>query len=284
MKPNNKNVYAAQEKVFAVTGYKGRLGSALVSMGYLPIDIDVTHPSEIKEVISDINPDVLVNCAAFTDVDSCEVQNLLTLNRVNGIAVGIIRNFLSGKMIQISTDYIFDGKNGPYSENSPPNPINNYGISKLLGEELLREYDFPQDTIVRTTVLYGSKSDFAYKVISELDAGKKVELPINIKGNPTYIPHLALAIHHLAKMSNPPKIVNIVGKEVLSRYEFGLAIANEFGYDVNLVIPTRFVHSIAQRPKNAGLKTNLAEKLGIPIFSCYDGLADLHRRFDGKNS
>jgi dTDP-4-dehydrorhamnose reductase len=277
MKNNVKN--NKKEKVFAVTGYRGRLGSTLVNMGYLPIDVDVSHPKEVKEVLNDINPDVLINCASFTDVDDCELNSLLKLNQVNGIAVGVIRNCFSGKLIQISTDYVFNGKSGPYSENSPPDPLNHYGLSKLLGEELLREFDFPTDTIIRTTILYGSgvrdKPDFVTKVLSQLEKNNPVELPVFIKGNPTYIPHLALAIHHIAKMINPPKIVNVSGKEVLSRHEFGLAIANEFGYNTNLISPTRSVPGIANRPKKAGLKTELAEKLGIPIFSVYSGLKEM---------
>lgn len=274
----NNKIKSRKEKVFAVTGYRGRLGSTLVNMGYLPLDMDVSNPKEVREILGDINPDVLVNCASFTDVDSCESASLLKINQVNGIAVGVIREYLSGRMIHISTDYIFDGKNGPYSENSPPNPINYYGISKLLGEELFREYDFPQDTLIRTTVLYGGageKDDFVIKVLSQLDKGNPVELPVYIKGTPTYIPHLALAIHHIAKSNTHPKIVNISGKEVLSRYEFGLAIANAFGFSPELILPSRYSPGVANRPKKAGLKVDLAERLGIPIFSVFDGLKDM---------
>ena len=273
-----------QEKLLAVTGYRGRLGSALVSMGYLPIDVDITNPKQVSEIVGDINPDVLVNCAGITDVDGCELDLFRKAIQVNGIGLAILRDNFDGRLIHISTDFIFDGKSGPYSENSPPNPLGQYGDSKLLGEELIREYDYDGDTIIRTTVLYGgNKADFVRKVLNKLERGKVVTLPMNMYGTPTYIPHLALGIHHVSKMKSPPQIVNIVGRDCISRYEFGLMIANIFGYDAKLIYPTRKMEGQARRPKRGGLKIKLAEKLGIPIYSVLDGLHDFHRRMNGQS-
>lgn len=283
-KRNSKPIRA--EKVFAVTGYKGRLGSALVDMGYLPLDIDITNPKQVKEVLGDIDPDVLVNCASITQVDECELDLFSKALQVNGIGVSLLRDGFDGRLIHISTDYIFDGKNGPYAEGSPSNPVSQYGLSKLLGEELLKDFDYLTDTIIRTTVLYGSKikkGDFVRSVIAQLENESSVTLPMTLFGTPTYVPHLAEAVHYIAKMKVPPKIVNVVGREVLSRYEFGLMIANTFGYDPCLVLPTRKIDGIAQRPRKAGLKTNLADRLGIPIHSVIEGLQDFKRRYDFNN-
>lgn len=283
MAKRNNNKPKKEEKVFAVTGCRGRLGSALLDMGYLPIDIDITNPKQVKEILGDINPDVLVNCASITEVDGCELDLFSKALQVNGIGVSLLRDSFNGRMIHISTDYIFDGKNGPYSENSPSNPVSQYGLSKLLGEELLRDFDFPTDTIIRTTVLYGSKiekGDFVRSVISKLEDGNVVTLPMNLFGTPTYIPHLAEAIHYIARMKTPPKIVNVVGRDVLSRYELGLMIANIFSFNPTLVHPTRKIDGIAQRPKKAGLKVRLADKLGIPIYPVHEGLKDFKKRYD----
>jgi len=286
MAKRNNKIKKKEEWVFAVTGCRGRLGSALVDMGYLPIDIDITNPKLVHEVLGDINPDVLVNCASITEVDNCEMDLFSKALQANGIGVSLLRDNFDGKMIHISTDYIFDGRNGPYSENSPSNPVSQYGLSKLLGEELFREFDFPTDTIIRTTVLYGSKvnkPDFVKSVISQLDKKLTVTLPMTLFGTPTYVPHLAEAIHYIARMKAPPKIVNVVGRDVLSRYEFGLMIANIFGFDPHMVHPTRKIDGIAQRPKKAGLKVKLAERLGIPIYSVHEGLLDFKKRYDYNN-
>jgi len=97
-----------------------------------------------------------------------------------------------------------------------------------------------------------------------------------MKFNATYVPHLAKALMELVDISDPPKIVNIASKEVLSRYEFAKKIAQKFGHDQSYLIPTTMKDSDdvfeAARPKNAGLKTDLAEKIGLSIYSVIDGL------------
>lgn len=223
----------------AVTGHRGRLGSELVRAGCIPLECDITSPKEVISVISDLNPDVLIHCAAITDVDECELSLFSKATIVNGTSINIIRNNFNGRFIYISTDYVFDGKNGPYSEYSLPNPICQYGNSKLFGEEVLREFDLPYDTIVRTTILYGGcskKLDFVSTVLDAISKDIPVELPTNLFGNPTYIPHLVEALLFLAITKSPPKILNVAGDGVISRYEFGLMIANIFGYDRKSVV------------------------------------------------
>jgi len=261
--------------VIGVTGYKGRLGTELVKLRCLPIITDIVEFSSLAKFMhSYFDLDILIHCAAITDVDKCEKELHDKAYLVNDIGTKNLCDVFSGRIIYISTDYIFDGSTGKYGEHSIANPISVYGHSKLLGEERIRHRQHPGDVIVRTTILYGTKDkpDFVTNVIDKLKANEPITLPCNLFGNPTYTPHLAEALMKLCEIPNPPRIVNIAGKEILSRYEFGLAIASVFDLDKSLITPIREVPGAAMRPLKAGLKTNLAEKLGLPIYSVYDGL------------
>ena len=262
-------------KRIGVTGYKGRLGSELVSHGCLPLECDITRPITIKKAIGQTCPDVIIHCAAKTDVDKCE-QRKDEAFKINAEGTNNLREcFRGGKIIYISTDYIFDGTAGVYKENDAPSPAQKlcqYGFTKLLGEEVLS----PSDTIIRTTLLYGSpmKDDFVTHILEQLEYGEVFGVTKGLHGTPTYVPHLAEAILILLHFSPMPHIINIVGDEVLSRYEFALMIASVFGYEnkKKLIQPTNEIGK-TRRPKHAGLSTRLAKKMGLPIYSPIEGLS-----------
>ena len=154
---------------------------------------------------------------------------------------------------------------------SPAQKLCQYGFTKLLGEEVLS----PSDTIIRTTLLYGSpvKDDFVVHILEQLEYGEVFGVTKGLHGTPTYVPHLAEAILTLLHFSPMPHIVNIVGSEVLSRYEFALMIASVFGYEnkKKLIQPTNEIGK-TRRPKHAGLSTRLAKRMGLPIYSPIEGL------------
>lgn len=266
--------------MIGVTGYKGRLGTELLKFGYVGLDLDITKLSSYNETLSEF--ETIIHCAAITDVDKCEKELYDKAYLVNDIGTKNLCNKFSGRIIYISTDYIFDGFTGKYGEHSIANPISVYGHTKLLGEERIKQRQHPNDVIVRTTILYGTPghSDFVVRVIKELNLGNSISLPCNLYGNPTYTPHLAEALMKLCEITNPPRIINIAGKEILSRYEFGLSIADIFGLDKSKIIPIREIPGEAMRPLKAGLKTNLAEKLGLPIYSVYDGLKAMRKQYE----
>ena len=113
-------------------------------------------------------------------------------------------------------------------------------------------------------------------VLGALEKEEEIAIFKDMKFNVTYIPHLAKALMELVDVQDPPKIVNIAGKEVLSRYDFAKKVAQKFGYDQRYItsITMKDVDDVfvAARPKNAGLKTDLAEKIGLSIYSVIDGL------------
>lgn len=269
--------------MIGVTGYRGRLGTELVKLGGVPIKYDVTDINSMSLLRNSFGVnDTIIHCAAVTNVDKCEKELYELAYMVNQCGTKNLCNYFDGNIIYISTDYIFDGSKGNYDEHSIANPISVYGHSKLLGEEQIRYRQHSGDVIVRTTILYGTKGheDFVTRVINEFSTGHAITLPCNLFGNPTYTPHLAEALMKLCEIPNHPRVVNIAGKEILSRYEFGLAIADVFGLDKSLITPIREVSGTAMRPLKAGLKVNFAKKLGLPIYSVYDGLKAMKDEYE----
>ena len=273
----------------AVSGGKGRLGSELVAMGCDELVSDITKEEEIKEEVLYLSPDVVINCAAYTDVDGAEskegLENALKVN-VRGVEY-LRRACMNCTFIHISTDYVFNGKSGAYNEKYKKYaPLSAYGASKLGGEVLFLTEQKMNDVLVRTTGLYGGSSgkhDFTKLVIGSLSAGKSLEITKELRGNQTYVPHFAEALLYLAQGNLNPPIINIGSKEVISRYDFALMIAGIFDLDKSLITPCKnsdIASWVAERPKKGGVKTHLAKKLKVPIYTILEGLQDLKERYD----
>jgi dTDP-4-dehydrorhamnose reductase len=268
--------------IIGITGHKGRLGSELIRLGCTPLECDITSQDEIELALLAVKPDVIINCAAYTKVDACEDDlEYEKALKVNTWGVNKLREVFEGRLIHISTDYIFKGLFGPYDEKYVDfDPVNSYGFSKVGGEVLLTSANNQDTCIVRTTGLYGGcsgRNDFAKLVVSTLSEGKELKVSNTLKGNQTYVPHLAEALVWCANSKEIPNVLNIGSKEVISRYEFAIMIVNMFGLNGHLLIPvdSREIQEWkARRPRKAGLKIKLAQKLGVPIHTIFEGLQD----------
>lgn len=277
-----------------VVGHKGRLGSVLIQKGCSPLECDITDKENIwLAMCNKVMPDdIVINCAAFTAVDKCETEDgMKRACLVNTRGVENLRSVMSQRnwrLIHISTDYVFDGKSGPYAEkNRGFDPVNAYGCTKYGGEVVLSTMHNPGDCVVRTTGLYGSpgKSDFATYLIGELQQRHEVLITDELRGNHTFVPHLADALMGLAKLSaeNTPPILHLASKEVNSRYDFSIMLATVFGLNKNLITAVRnrdIPGWVAKRPSKGGLKTDLAEKLGLPVYSILDGVKEFRKYYD----
>lgn len=258
-----------------VLGSQGRLGSALVSdFGYFPISVDVTDINALAKAIHKSEVDVVVNCAAYTDVDGCEKDTKKAYN-VNFRGAANLARCYKKPIIHISTDYIFNGKKGNYSEKAVADPLGYYGLTKLGAEQAIEWYS-KDYTIVRTTILFGSqkKGDFIQGILRQLDEGKPFTVTTAFKGNPTYVRHLAREIDQLIHLPERPPIINLASSSILSRYELALMIADLAQKDKSLISPVATYSGIAERPKNAGLNTKLASSLGIDIYPAQTHVLD----------
>lgn len=253
--------------------------SPFVDFGHKYIQLDITNKEQVKKVISDEKPDVVVNCAAFTDVDKCETERELCW-RLN---VDAVKNLIIGcrpddvKLIHFSTDYIFDGKKGPYSEIDIPNPVSFYGRSKLASENAITASGINY-CIIRTMVLFGVgknvKPNFALWLIDKLNKGIPVNIVDDQIGCSTIVDDLAYGTLKIIEQEKSG-VYNISGRDVESRYDFTLKLCDVFGFDKNLVrkIKTKDLNQPAPRPLNSGLIIYKAEtELGYKPMSTIEAL------------
>lgn len=261
-----------------ILGARGRLGTELLKLGCTGIQTDITSLSDLQQIKWDFN--AVINCVAKSNVDWCE-NNIIPTYKINGFSIENIAKVFSEYFIQISTDYIFDGKNGPYGELDEPNPIQTYGFSKWVGEQITERL-FSKHLIIRTTNLYDNgasgKSNFVLETINLLKNNKSVRVTDELFGNPTYTPELASAIISAINKNITGKL-NLVGNTVCSRYELAQHVAKIFNYDIHNVVKGKF-WSDAKRPEHNGLKLNRANELGIYMTDVQIGLLELQKVLD----
>jgi len=268
----------------AVTGPRGRLGQELLALSdeFVECEADITDFDGLEYELNEINPDALVNCAAFTDVDGAEEKlKYREAISVNTRGISNILEISWFPVVHISTDYVFDCRDGPYSEaDVPKNPVNAYGYSKWGGEIMcsLHQEARKPVTIVRTTGLFGGisgKPDFVSAVLSHLEEGKVFVATLELRGNQTYTPFLAEGILKYIKSGHRYDVLHIASGDIITRADFAVRIAERFGYDTDL-ISTAFNYEIpnwkANRPSYGGLCTDRAGDFGVPIYSTAEGL------------
>ena len=229
------------------------------------ITCDITNREQVKKNVFDFYPDVIINAAGYTNVDKSEIEREQAW-KVNVKAVEYIAEaarVIDAHLIHISSDYIFNGKNGPYSENAIPNPIGYYGRTKLASENALK-ISGTIYTILRTNVLYGtapdSRPDFVKWVVESLRKEENIRIVTDQINNPTFIDDLVQAISKIIEFGKTG-IYNIGGREFLSRLEFTNIIADHFQLDKSLIKPitTAELNQRARRPLKSGLITLKAE-------------------------
>ena len=242
-------------------------------------EFDVTDRAQVSETFARIKPDVVINCAAYTNVDGAETEKGLAM-LVNGTAVGYLAEAASNidaTFVHISTDYVFDGmKLEPYNESDTCHPQSVYGQSKLLGEQSVDATGLTKYLIVRTSWLYGPGGDNFVETILRL-AKEQEQLSIidDQVGSPTYTADLADAIFNLLGLdSSPWGVYHFANEGECSWYEFACAIieeANLQGIELKVrqiePIPTEAYPLPAKRPGNSVFdktKYRLLTKAAIP--------------------
>jgi dTDP-4-dehydrorhamnose reductase len=190
--------------------------------------IDLGDPKLLETQLEPLAPDLLVHTAAMTDVDRCESAPELA-TAVNAGLAGNVAKFAARAgvgLIHISTDHLFATDSGPYSESDPPCPLNEYGRSKLKGEELVQDA-CPQALVVRTNFFgwgHARRQSFSDWIIGSLRNGEAISLFDDVHFTPILADALAKAAHELAAAGRSGTY-NLVGDDRVSKYEFGLRLA-----------------------------------------------------------
>ena len=294
-------------KKILITGSQGQLGTALQKklndkFNILPTDkiiseslnnkkfrhLDITERKNVETLIGEFQPDIIINCASYTDVDGCEKnKDQAHLINVVGLKNLIHASGYGTYFIHISSDYVFDGKNGPYSEEDPTYPLNYYGKTKLESENILRG-SRRKYLIIRSNVIYSEnilfKSNFFSWIYKSLFNNKSIYVVNDQTSNPTYVAHLVLVIFRCVIL-NIEGIYHYGSDDYLSRHEFAMAIARNFKFDESLIEPItteeliKYIPSyIAKRPMNSGLATfKIEDEIDLAVYSTDYSLALLKK-------
>ena len=278
-----------------ITGAFGQLGHALQSVlskksnyelictgrkikkGQEGIPLDIRNQVVFKELINTTAPDILVNLAAMTNVDACELNPKLA-GEINVAGLEHICDSFKGKIIHLSTDYVFDGTSGPYKEDDPLNPISIYGKTKLASEHILLEKDI-KNLVIRGNVLYDysphTSASFLNWVVSSLKGNQEIKVVEDQFNNPTWTRSMSDIIE-LSIENDLEGIIHWGDSVHISRFEFAKLIAKKFSLNESLIKPvlTSELNQPARRPLQSGLSTeklvNMLDIIPPSIDDCLD--------------
>jgi len=231
------------------------------------IKLDLTDQNKVSQTIIKLKPQAIIHTAAYTDVDGCEINKDLAW-KANAEAtkhLAIASASINSHLTYVSTDYVFDGEKGLYSEEDKPNPISYYGYTKLKGEEFIKEHA-EQWCITRASVIYGwaqiQKLNFATWLINNLKQGKEVKVLTDQYISPTLNTNLAEMLLEIAEKKKTG-ILHTAGATRVSRHEFALALTKVFNLKSDLIKPAKMDEMLwnAKRPKDSSLNISKASAL-----------------------
>ena len=278
-----------------ITGAFGQLGHALQSIlskksnyelictgrkvkkGQEGIPLDIRNQVALKELINTTAPDVIINLAAMTNVDACELNPKLA-GEINVAGLEHICDSFKGKIIHLSTDYVFDGTSGPYKEDDPLNPISIYGKTKLASEHILLEKNI-KNLVIRGNVLYdyspNTSASFLNWVVFSLKSNQEIKVVEDQFNNPTWTRSMSDIIE-LSIKNDLEGIIHWGDSVHISRFEFAKLIAKKFSLNESLIKPvlTSELNQPARRPLQSGLSTeklvNMLDIIPPSIDDCLD--------------
>jgi len=278
----------------AVIGADGQLGSDLLKAlrgdDIIPLyypDFDIAEPAGARRTLRDIQPETVINTAAFNRVDECEAEPWPPF-RLNALAVrelSLAARELGFCLVHFSTDYVFDGRKGSaYTEDDAPNPLSVYGVSKLAGEYFVRAL-LDRFFLVRTCGLYGvagSKEkgyNFVDRIISLAGEGRTVRVVNDQWVTPTSTAELAERLAALIR-TNRFGLYHLTNEGACTWFEFAREIFSLLGLESRLEpVDSRSVDAKAQRPSYSVLENKRAKEIGLPDFSPWqEALRDYLRR------
>jgi len=218
--------------------------------------VDISHGEDTSKFITQVKPDVIVNCAAFSNVDACETQisEAFAVNATGARNVALAGKQTGTKVIHVSTDYVFDGmKNEPYIETDKPHPISVYGKSKLEGELVVQEIG-GNYVIIRTAWLFGPFRKNFVTAMRELGRkNRSVSVVTDQHGSPTYTADLSDAIR-TAISKDLRGIYHVTNAGTCSRYEWARKIFELTGNQVSVIpLKTADYKRAARVPQNSSL-------------------------------
>jgi len=255
------------------------------------LKLDIVNKEQTLELIHGKKPDCVILTAAQTNVDRCEIHPeeawRIHVDGTKNVSEACKKS--GAKLIYVSTDYVFDGKKGFYTEDDKTRPINVYGRTKLAGERAIQTIcdDY---AIARMSVLYGwntitTKHNFVTWVLEKLKNTKEVKLLTDQYTSPTLADNAAEALLAILK-KNKKGLYHTSGKDCISRFEFGKEIAKIFELNTGLIKPITLdkIDLPAKRPLKSCLDVSKAElELGVRLMNVNEGLSEMKKQSQELN-
>lgn len=243
-------------QVYATARGENRI---IVKDGYTFLPLDITDKEAVDKVFDQVKPDVVINTAAMTNVDQCETEKEacwdINVNAVMYLAKACKKH--KSHLIHLSTDFVFDGENGPYKEDDIPNPLHYYAESKLASEKILQESDI-RWSIARTIIIYGivegmSRSNLVLWTKSSIDNKQKINVVDDQYRSPTLAEDLAEGCVLIAE-KKAYGIYHLSGPETHCIIDLVYMVADYYGLDKSYVSPisSKSLNQAATRPPKTG--------------------------------
>lgn len=260
-----------------ITGAAGLVGRAVAEdwaragdqiVGFDHAALDITNEHELNATIDHERPEVLINCAAWTDVDGCELnpEQAQTVNARGPDLLARACRRIGALLITISTDYVFDGeKDGFYTQRDQPNPQSAYAVSKLAGERRAQTA-WARTIVVRSGYIFGNGgTNFLSTIVERAQRGERLRAINDSYGTPTYAPHLARRLQQLAQLDLPGTYHVVNSGDGASFEDFARLVLTDAGLDMNLIegVSMRTLTRPAPRPRNSRLRCLLSEAVGL---------------------
>ena len=243
------------------------LNRLITKSGYRYVDLDITKNEEVKKVFENENPDAVINCAAMTNVDYCE-ENQDSCWEINVKAVENLAKSCEvskSHLLHLSTDFVFDGKSGPYNENDKPNPLHFYAKSKLKSEEIVKKI-MTNWTIARTIIIYGitdnmSRSNIVLWAKKEIENGNTINVVNDQLRSPTLAEDLAKGCISIIDKS-AFGLYHLSGPKTYSILDLVHKVADFYNLDKSLILPvtSASLNQSATRPLSTGFDITKAKK------------------------
>jgi dTDP-4-dehydrorhamnose reductase len=261
-----------------------------VKEGYVYMDMNILDPANVNAVIEKCKPDAIIHTAAMTNVDTCEDQKELA-HQLNVDAVQTLIQVCEKhdiQLIHLSTDFIFDGEDGPYLEDAAPNPLSYYGETKLLAEELVKKSSCKW-VILRTIIVYGIGSDMSRSnIVLWAKAALEKGNPLNIVNDQWRMPTLGEDLADICLLAvghNAQGVYNASGKDMMSISELVGKVADFWHLDKSLIneVSAITLNQTAVRPKRTGFILDKAmTELNYQPHSFEEGLAILDQQLKDR--
>jgi dTDP-4-dehydrorhamnose reductase len=262
--------------------YAGHLNSEAPSSG-IPLRFDIRDDDGVSSAFATARPDCVIHTAALTKPDYCETRpdETRAVNVTGTRRIADACNTHRAKLIHISTDLVFDGQKGNYSEDDVPEGINEYSRSKIASEHVVLA-ESPGAVIIRLSILYGPRDGirpgFVDEMLARWQKGESMGFFIDQYRSPTFAPQVADAVERIIARPQAAGVFHLGGADRLSRYEFATIVARMVGAPAELVGHASMFdhHGPARRPPDCSLiSQKIFRTFGVAPAHCVDGLSEL---------